>query len=100
MSITVRDPSLLSQLTTGAEVELQDPSGKVLGVFVPHGLGNCLPVVKSPFSLRKKWLTGAEVAKKVGRPLPDIPRDLEKRADEVRRKDQTGRRREDCTQVP
>ena len=49
MSITVTDPSLLSQLTTGAEVELQDPSGKVLGVFVPHGLGKLPPSVKSPF---------------------------------------------------
>ena len=50
MSITVRDPSLLAQLSTGDEVELQDPSGKVLGVFVPHGIGKLPPGVKSPFS--------------------------------------------------
>ena len=50
MSITVTDPSLLSQLTTGSEVELKDPSGKVLGVFLPEGLGKLPPGVKSPFS--------------------------------------------------
>jgi hypothetical protein len=43
MSITVTDPALLSQLTTRAEVELKDPSGKVLGVFVPEGLGELPP---------------------------------------------------------
>ena len=77
MSITVTDPSLLSQLITGAEVELKDPSGKVLGVFVPHGLGKLPPGVKSPFS--EAEMAERRKAPKVGRPLPDIMRDLEKR---------------------
>ena len=77
MSITVRDPSLLAQLTTGDEVELQDLSGKVLGVFVPHGLGKLPPGVKSPFS--EEEMAERRQAPKVGRPLPDILRNLEKR---------------------
>ena len=77
MSITVRDPSLLSQLTAGAEVELQDPSGKVLGVFVPHGLGKLPTGAKSPFS--DEAMAERRKAPKVGRPLADILRDLEKR---------------------
>ena len=77
MSITVRDPSLLAQLTTGDEVELQDPSGKVLGVFVPHGLGKLPPGVQSPFS--EEEMAERRKAPKVGRPLGDILRDLEKR---------------------
>jgi hypothetical protein len=76
MSITVTDPSLLSQLTTGAEVELKDPSGKVLGVFVPEGLGKLPPGVKSPFS--EEEMAERRKAPKVGRPLGDIVRDLEK----------------------
>jgi hypothetical protein len=77
MSITVHDPSLLSQLTTGALVELQDPAGKVLGVFVPHGLGKLPPGVKSPFS--EQEMAERRKAPKVGRPLVDILRGLEKR---------------------
>lgn len=76
MSITVTDPTLLSQLTTGAEVELKDPSGKVLGVFVPEGLGKLPPGVKSPFSDAEL----AELRKqRTGRPLSDILRDLKAR---------------------
>ncbi len=77
MSITVTDPSLLSQLTTQAEVELKDPSGKVLGVFVPGGLGKLPPGVKSPFS--DEEMAERRKAPKVGRQLADILRDLEKR---------------------
>ena len=77
MSITVRDPSLLAQLTTGNEVELQDPSGNVLGVFVPHGLGKLPSGVKSPFS--EEEMAERRRAPKVGRPLEDILRDLENR---------------------
>ncbi len=77
MSITVTDPSLLSQLTTGAEVVLKDPSGKVLGVFVPDGLGTLPPGVKSPFS--EEEMAERRKAPKAGRPLVDIIRDLEKR---------------------
>jgi hypothetical protein len=75
MSITVKDPFLLSQLTTGTEVELQGPSGKVLGVFVPEGLGQMPPGVKSPFS--EEEMAERRKAPKVGRPLVDIMRDLE-----------------------
>jgi hypothetical protein len=77
MSITVTDPNLLSQLTTGVEVELKDPTGKVLGVFVPHGLGKLPPGVKSPFS--EEEMAERRKEPKVGRPLADILRDLEKR---------------------
>lgn len=76
MSITVTDPTLLSQLTAGVEVELHDPSGNVLGVFVPHRLGKLPPGVKSPFSEAEL----AELRKqRTGRPLSDILRDLEAR---------------------
>jgi hypothetical protein len=77
MSITVTDPSLLSQLTTRVEVELKDPSGKVLGIFVPEGLGKLPPGVKSPFS--EEEMAERRQAPKVGRHLVDILRDLEKR---------------------
>jgi len=77
MSITVTDPFLLSQLTTRAEVELKDPSGKVLGVFVPEGLGKLPPGVKSPFS--EEEMAERRKAPKAGRHLGDILRDLEKR---------------------
>ena len=77
MAITVTDPALLSQLGSGAEVELKDPSGKVLGVFVPEGLGKLPPDVKSPFS--EDELAERRKAPKVGRPLADIWRDIEKR---------------------
>jgi hypothetical protein len=77
MSITVTDPSLLSQLTAGAEVELKDPAGIVLGVFVPKGLGKLPPGVKSPFS--DEEMAERRKAAKVGRPLADVLRDIEKR---------------------
>ena len=77
MSITVTDPTLLSQLTAGAEVELTDPSGKVPGVFVPEGLGKLPPAVKSPFS--EEEMAERRKAPKVGRTLADILRDLENR---------------------
>ena len=77
MSIIVTDPSLISQLTTQAEVELKDPSGKVLGVFVPEGLGKLPPGVKSPFG--EEEMAERRKAPKVGRHLVDILRDLEKR---------------------
>jgi hypothetical protein len=77
MSITVTDPSLLSQLSTPVEVELIDPAGKVLGVFVPEGLGKLPPGVKSPLS--DEEMAERRKAPKVGRHLADILRDLEKR---------------------
>lgn len=77
MSIIVTDPSLLSQLSTQAEVELKDPSGKVLGVFVPEGLGKMPPGVRSPFG--EEEMAERRKEPKVGRPLADILRDLEKR---------------------
>lgn len=76
LSITVTDPSLLSQLTKGAEVELKGPSGKMLGVFVPEGLGTLPPGVGSPFSAEE--MAERRKAPKVGRPLVHIIRDLEK----------------------
>ena len=60
MSITACDPSLPAQLTSGNEVELQDPSGKVLGVFVPNGLGKLPPASSRPLA-RKKWQNGGEL---------------------------------------
>jgi hypothetical protein len=77
MSITVTDPTLLSQLATDAEVELRDPSGKLLGVFVPEGIGKLPPGVKSPFT--EDEMAERRKQPKVGRPLADILRDLEKR---------------------
>lgn len=74
MSITINDPNLLSQLSTGDQVELKDPSGNLLGVFVPRGLGVPPPGVKSPFTDEEL----AELRKqRTGRPLKDILRDLE-----------------------
>ena len=74
MSITVTDPALLSQLETEDNVEIKDPTGRLLGVFVPEGLGKLPPGVKSPFSdeemveLRKQ---------RTGRPLAEILRNVE-----------------------
>jgi hypothetical protein len=76
MSITVTDPALLFHLTAGAEVEFIDSSGEVLGVFVPEGIGKLPPGVKSPFS--EEDLAEHRKQPKVGRPLADILRDLEK----------------------
>lgn len=76
MSITISDPQLLAQLMSTDKVEIKDPSGRLIGVFVPDGLGRLPPGVKSPFSdeelveLRKQ---------RGGRPLADIMRDLEAR---------------------
>jgi hypothetical protein len=58
-------------------VELKDPSGKVLGVFVPGGLGKLPPGVKSPFS--EEEMADRRKSPKVGRALGDILRDLENR---------------------
>jgi len=77
MSITVTDPALLAQLATGDSVDLKDPSGKVLGVFVPESLGKLPPGVKSPFSDEEMAKRRSEP--KTGRPLSEILRDLENR---------------------
>ena len=77
MSITVTDPGLLSQLAAGDSVELKDPSGQLLGVFIPEGLGKLPPGVKSPFSDEEMARRRAE--QRTGRPLADILRDLEAR---------------------
>lgn len=73
MSVTVTDPALLAQLAMGDEVELTDPAGRRLGVFIPDGLGKLPPGVKSPFTDEQL----AEMRKqRTGRPLADILRDL------------------------
>ena len=77
MSITVTDPALLSQLETEDNVEIKDPSGRLLGVFVPEDFGKLPPGVKSPFS--DEEMERRRRAPKVGRPLADILRDLEAR---------------------
>ena len=77
MSITVTDPTLLAQLTTDDHVELRDPTGRVLGVFVPEGLGKLPPEVKSPFSNEEMEQRRKEP--RSGRPLSDILRDLQAR---------------------
>ena len=43
MFITVTDPTLLAQLMADDRVELRDPSGRVLGVFIPDSLGRLPP---------------------------------------------------------
>jgi len=75
MSIIVNDPTLLSQLTTGDEVELRDPSGRVLGVFVPQGPGALPPGVQSPFT--DEEMEARRKQPRTGRPLGDILRDLQ-----------------------
>ncbi len=46
MSITITDPALLAQLRqAGGAVELKDPEGNVLGIFVIEGLGKLPPRV-------------------------------------------------------
>ena len=77
MSITVTDPALLSLLETEVNVEIKDPTGRLLGVFVPEGLGKLPSGVKSPFS--DEEMERRRRAPKVGRPLADILRDLEAR---------------------
>lgn len=46
MSVTITDPALLSQLAAGDEVELKDPTGRVLGVFIPQAVGTLPPGVR------------------------------------------------------
>jgi len=76
MSVTITDQALLAQLSGDDNVQLQDPSGRVIGTFFPEGLGKLPPGIKSPFTdeelveLRKQ---------RTGRPLADILRDLEAR---------------------
>lgn len=76
MSVTITDQSLLAQLSGAENVQLQDPSGRIIGTFFPEGFCKLPPGVKSPFSdeelveLRKQ---------RTGRPLADILRDLEAR---------------------
>jgi hypothetical protein len=77
MSITVNDPTLLAQLTTSDTVELKDPSGNVLGVFVPEGLGKLPQGVESPFS--DEEMARRRQEPRAGRRLSDILRELEDR---------------------
>ena len=74
MSVTISDPTLLSQLKTGDKVELKDPSGNLLGVFIPQGLG-VPPGVKSPFT--EEEMAARRKEAKTGRPLANILRNLE-----------------------
>lgn len=77
MSVVVTDPALLAQLAAGDEVELTDPSGRRLGVFVPDGLGKLPPGVQSPFT--DEEMAERRKGPKAGRPLADILRDLQAR---------------------
>jgi len=77
MSVTVTDPALLAQLAVGESIELKDPSGRVLGVFTPDGLGQLPPGVQSPYT--DEEMARRRQGPKTGRPLKDILRDLEAR---------------------
>lgn len=77
MSFTVNDPALLAQLAAGDVVELRDPSGNVLGVFVPEGFGQLPPGVRSPFN--DEEMARRQQQPQTGRKLSDILRDLEAR---------------------
>jgi hypothetical protein len=77
MSVTVTDPGLLAQLAVGDSIELRDPSGRVLGVFTPEGLGRLPPGVQSPFT--DEEMARRRQGPKTGRPLKDILRGLEGR---------------------
>ena len=77
MSITITDPQMLAQLTNGEDVQLIDPSGRVLGRFIPEGLCKLPPGVVSPFS--EEEMAKRRQEKREGRPLADILRDLEAR---------------------
>jgi hypothetical protein len=77
MSITVRDPALLAELSraTGV-VELVDPEGRVIGELALDDDGKLPPGKKSPFTDEQL----AELRKdRTGRPLADILRDLQAR---------------------
>ena len=51
MSITITDPGLLAQFAQASgEVELIDPSGRVLGRFLCESNGQLLQGVKSPIT--------------------------------------------------
>jgi hypothetical protein len=77
MSIPVRDPALLAELSraTGV-VELVDPDGRVIGELALEDDARLPPGKKSPF-------TDEEMAERrkdrTGRPLADILRDLRAR---------------------
>ena len=77
MSVTVTDPGLLAQLAVGESIALRDPSGRVLGVFTPEGLGRLPPGVQSPFT--DEEMARRRQGPKTGRPLKDILRGLEGR---------------------
>lgn len=78
MSITITDPTLLTQLRqANATVELKDPEGNVLGLFAIEGLGKLPPGVKSPFT--REEMEERRAKNRSGRPLKDILRDLEER---------------------
>jgi len=77
MWITVSDPALLAQLTTSDPIEVKDPAGNLLGVFVPEVLGKLPPGVKSPFS--DEEMARRRKQPQTGRKLSEILRDLEAR---------------------
>jgi hypothetical protein len=80
MTITITDPVLLAQLAAAnGLVELTAPDGRILGRFVTENFGKPPPGFQSPFTDEE-----LEEFRKVrtGRPLVDIIRDLEKRAQE------------------
>lgn len=75
-SIAITDQQLVLQLETTGYAVLTDASGRIIGRFLPEGIGKLPPGVKSPF-------TEEELAERrkdrSGRPLADILRDLEAR---------------------
>ena len=73
-TITISDPALLAQLADVAgDVELRDPTGRVVGTFLQPDFGKPPPGYKIPFTDEQL----AEFSKqKTGRPLADIMRDL------------------------
>ena len=77
MSVTITDQSLLAQLSGTDNVQLKDPSGRIIGTFLPEGLCKLPPGVKSPFS--DEEMARRRQDTRPGRPLADILRDLEAR---------------------
>jgi hypothetical protein len=74
--ITITDQQLVVQLQTTGYAELTDSEGRIIGRFLPEGIGKLPPGVKSPFTEEEM----AERRKdRSGRPLADILRDLEAR---------------------
>ena len=78
MSITITDPALLAQLEAiQGEVELKDPTGRVVARATRELDGKLPPGVKSPLS--DEEFEHLRLTQRTGRKLADIMRDLEGR---------------------